>query len=519
MPRGHPIPIPVPRFGAKTDVTQPELPDGYLARSSNVVARFGRLVFRPGFVKAVATGPGARIQGGISFKRTDLVRRVVAATATKWSSLAGSTWTDITPVTQLTGDADNAQRFEVFPQSGVNWLIGTNNADTPQKWNGSTATFAAVGGSPCDKAVDVTAQSNRVIFFNVVLSGTRYHSRLVISAFNDMDTYDLTNLVADLTDTDGEGVAVRHLNQGQFAAYKTDSVWLGTAQAGIFPFQLALVEKKPGPLTPAALLVYGNAHYWIGQDFRLYKFDGLAVTALSDNLDADILAALRPGGKARVFGVYRSDDRSLWWYFPSLNSTDPDLAVSYHVETGDMNLHVLPFQVTAAWAGEDLGTITWASLATFTWATLPATYPTWGSMGGTLKPTVFIGSQAGQVYRSYFDTDDDGTPITASWDSPLRAYEGIQKQHLADAVESSFEQVAGGPLVLIDIGVSDALASDTPTYTNFGSHDTTLTTRQLLAPLGTIAQGRFLNIRHRVTSSLPLKYKGSELYVWSEDLP
>lgn len=521
MPEGQPIELHPPLGGVRGDLAPWEIPPGFLWRSQNFLDRFGRLRTRPGLQAAASTGPGARVSGGQGFTTNLGIAQVVAASGTKWKKLESDSWTDISGAVTFTNDPDNPTRFTVFPSSGVNYLIGVNNMEVPYQWDGVAPTITALGGSP-PIAKDVTVSGNFVILGNVVESGVRSSSRIRVSDFNDLNSWAQYG-PQDLTDTNDDIVAVRALTRTIFAIYKTKSVWVGYAQLGLFPFAFETIEYVPGPVSPAAIVRFGQRHYYFATDGRIYRFDGSRVEPVSLPVEYYLLQAglptqFRSVNRARCWGVYTPFDRRVWFFYPGPSGTDPVLAISINVDTGACYPHVFPFGVTAGWDGDDIATLAWSDL-TGTWDAIgPGTYPTWDSFGGTLEPTAFIGSTNGQVYRFLYDVDDDGVAIPMTWEMPLKPWLGLPNTVHIDGLESFFTQISAGPLITMSIGASDALAEPVdPAYTIIGTHDTSLTTRQKfnLTDLNT----RFWSMRYAVSANVPITFLGGMASAWPEEVP
>jgi hypothetical protein len=355
----------------------------------------------------------------------------------------------------------------------------------------------------------------------VVEAGVRASARLRISAFNDPNTWP-ANLVVDLTDTGDDGVAVRTLTRSTFLCYNTNSIWIGSGQAGTFPFRVdILAPQQPGPMSPAAIVSARGIHYYLGRDLRLYAVSQSGVQNLSEQtVNKELQARVKLTTAARAFGFYRPADQTVWFFFAATDS-DPDQAVSFNTNTGAIHFHTFPFRLTAGWAGESLPTLTWLDLLPYTWANIALTNPTWESLGGTLVPTEFLGAVSGLVYRSFYDLDDDGTMIPMQWEHPPRFWGGPRNVSEFDCVESTFETPPGGAQVAVDVGVTDTLAeADGPTYTQIGTHDTAAPFAQPLTYAGVpVIRGRLMNLRYRCTSSTPIKFKGAVAYAASEERP
>lgn len=524
MPRGVPYDLGVPLLGQRTDVEPPKVPDGYFWRSLNVLPRFGELVLRPGLETTTVTGVGARVMGGTYFKTPAGVQRVVAATQTKWFRLNATVWTDITGGSPLTGTLDDPVRFTQFPSAGFNYTVGVNNVNGLKLWDGVTATYVDVsGGTPPDTARDLCTADNRVIAFNVVEAGSRATSRVRVSNFNDPNTWDPL-FAFDLPDAGGDGVACRALGRTSFVCYKEGSLWIASGQPGIFPFRFDFIEEWPGPCSPAAVVAAGPSHYYLGGDARIYRVSAVGAEPVSDAVDRDLItsgpAAFRTTNKKRAWGFYKADDFTVWFFYPGPTSSDPDRAVSFNVRTNACHLHSFPQKLTAGWPGDSVATLTWQDLLPYTWNNVALTYPTWDSFGGSLVSSCFVGTPSGALYRFRYDVDDAGTPISFNGEFPLKAWAGPNQRLTVDAAELSFEQVTGGDAITVQAGISaaDAEGPDipTPTYVTLGTHDPTLTTRQVLKINDLAAQGQFVSLKLSGATSKRMHYRGGTFYLFNE---
>ena len=521
MPQGVPIELPPPLGGVRGDVVPYQIPPGYLWRSLNVLERYGRLRTRQGLRPTAAAGPGSRIVGGQAFTTAAGVDQTVAATPSGWWRLGPAAWVDISG-SVLTGSVDDPARFVVFPSSGINWLVGVNNANVPQKWNGVAGTFVPVGGSP-PIAKDITVASNFIVLGNVVESGVRSPSRIRVSNFNDLDLWTQYG-PADLTDSNDDIVAVRGLTRTTFAVHKSKSIWLGYAQLGLFPFQFERMEVCPGPCSPAAVVQVDQEHYVLSTDLRVRKFNGSKAVVVSEPVEyylqtAGLPTTFRSVNRARAWGVYDALNRVVWFCFPGPMGPDPMVAITLDIDTGTIHPHVFPFPITAGWEGHDISSLSWDDLLIYAdWlgGAFEATYPDWDSFGGTLEPTSFIGSVAGQVYRQRYLARDDTYDIPVVWEFPLKPWLGLQHHTHLDGVESFFQQQTGGPIVRIDVGVSDALAEVVdPVYTTIGHHNTALASRQKFTIPN--LDMRFWSIRFGAAGSL--QFLGGMANAWPEEVP
>jgi hypothetical protein len=172
--------------------------------------------------------------GLMQYNRTGETNCIVLGTAGGWFRWdAGTTaWVSITG-TALTGASTNFVNFRVMNVGGTNYLIGVNGKDAPQKWDGTSGTYAAVGGSPPTTAKSIAVCSNRCVMLD---GNTLYHSD-----YNAFETGWPTVLVKALIDTPGDGVGLLEMGNTQYVAYKKDAIYVASAPGpGVYPFSFSL---------------------------------------------------------------------------------------------------------------------------------------------------------------------------------------------------------------------------------------------------------------------------------------
>lgn len=524
MPQGTtPIALPPPKGGVRADVQPYEIPEGFLWRSNNVVDLYGQITTRPGLSLAGVTQPGgSRISGLFHFLTPAGVDVAVAANLTKWWHLVGSTWTDISGAVTFTNSADQPTMFTMMPSAGVNYLIGTNDKDALYKWDPAAGAIVALGGAPPSSARDITQSSGYLMAVNTVEGGIRFGCRVRLSDFNDPDTWP-GQFTFDLTDTEDNLVACRHIGRLNVVIYKEQSVWLAQAQAAIFPFTFDLLDQVPGPCSPACVVDVDQEQYYFGRDGRIYRVTLLGAQPVSEPVDGFIqrpnqLTSFRSVNRKRVFGYLNPFDRRVFFHYPGPTQTDPYLAVSYKLDTQAFHLHSYPITLTAGAPGDELAALSWNDLGAFTWLTIAGTYPSWNAFGGTQIATAFVGDVLGNVYRARYDTGDNGVAISASFELPLKPWVGLQNLQHLDGIESFFDALPpGGPFVTVQVGQSEAMADvNTLTYSTLGTHNTSLTTRQKLTLPNLNA--RFLSIKYSYLASQAVPFNGGAMYEWGEEM-
>lgn len=521
MPRGAKK-IPVPPFPGGVDelVNPAVLPPGkYLASSNWLVRRqVGRP--RPGYARVgtAALADANRIIG-IGFRGSvETVANTILHTTVNAYQWDGTNFNSITG-TWTTSNTNNHVRFTTFSTSGTLRVIRTNLQNAPDFWDG-TGSFQDVLGSP-PAARDITTVSQRVVLFNITSAGTNYPHRVQWSDFNDMATWGASSFV-DLSQTPGTLTAGRALGPLTMGVYKDDSVWLGTAQAALVPFQFQMVSRTPGPVSPSALVTAGDAHYWLAHDGVVYRFDGTGIpTAVGTGLTPTIRDTIDFDNRDLSHGMFVAGDveSEVWFFFPRLGSTGPalDRAMSVNTTTGAAHMHSLTHSITAAHPWIMAAGLTWNSL-TGTWDTLDATYPTWNEMATASSRTEILGDSVGDVFQFGQTNTDNGTNFSWSFTHGWVLIADEAEDFYLDGVASYWQQASNSLTVTAGIIATSALAdasSETETTTTLDP--STNSNHQLTFP---DKRGKWLRLRYSATSAInDLRYRGSLVMGWPRKMP
>ena len=526
MPRGLPYELNVPTGGVRYDLLPHKVPAGSLADSLNVVTKHGRLVPRPGLTTLFDAGVGEQVVGGIYYKMPIGTPKLVAMGLTTWKigNFGTNAWDNITG-TAISGSADDQGRFLIWPEGGTVYVLGMNNVDGPKEWDGAAGTYSALTGlSQWTTAKDWTAVSNRIVVGNTVEGGIRYPYRIRFSDFNTRSTWQAVNVV-DMVDTNDDIVAVRALNRTSFAILKEQSQWIGVGQSGVFPFRVELQDTQPGPASPSAVIERYGVLYYMGQDGSFYSFDGTRTTHIGEPIRKKVQASLNTATTGRIHGVYRQEDRSMYWFYPT-TANNPTESVSYQIDTQQWFHHSLAagIEATASWPFRLVSALSWDALPVgWTWDTISTDYPTWDSFLSASAPEELIGSTS-QVYRVSDTGNDAGSAITATW-ALWRPYEP-GKRARADALETFFKQTDSTVTATLRIGTTDSLATD-PSYPAElqESFDISASGRHVLdtatATTGTgtgTPEAQFIATQHEVSAVIPWEWRGAALFTTPQEV-
>lgn len=326
---------------------------------------------------------------------------------------------------------------------GLNTFTFTNTASGSSPSSGGTAVDAE-GGAPFSTARDVTVLANRVVVVNTVESGTRFFSRVRWSAVNDGFTWPAL-AVNDMLDANDQIVGIVRTSRVSAIIYRDLSAWLISAYPGndasaFTTERISVVDNMTGPCSPAAIVVAEGYHFYLGQDGRVYKYDGNTIAPISDAIDPVVRPLLNPETSTRVNGTYLPNKRGILFFFPALPESDPFHAVFYSIRRNAFEpLMRFPDAITASAVVEETTSLTWNNWvpATSTWPQIP--FASWDSIPSAQSLNCWTAGINGLVWRFFSSSTDDGIaiPYFAEW-PPLR--QDPSKMQRAEYIELYLSQ-------------------------------------------------------------------------------
>lgn len=488
------IHIPVPLGGERGDIPDHQLDANFFRELSNFYIDVnGNLCLREGYLPLAATGPTGRIMGMRYFRTAAGVDVTVAANRTELHYFNGSTWTDVTGGTALTSSTSQLSRFIIFPTSGVFNILHVNGKDAPQYGIGSTA-FADLGGSP-PTGIDVSHAANRVLMLV-------NPDNIRISDFNNPQVWP-SGLTVRLTSGD-RMLGLERLGRLSVAIYGEDTQWIARAQLGSFPFRFEMIDEKPGPLSKATVVKDGNNHYYLGVDGVVYRFDGINVVPWHRGMQSYLQTNVNLGNREMCHGVLVRRIRHIFWFFPLATSEAPNAGVYLDLDRRAMG-RITIGEITASTQWQTIALTTWADLSAFTWNDIAATFPTWKSFGTGSEPTELLGDTGGQVQLfSSGSTSDNGSPVSGSFELPLRPWAGPDKNFIPLEFESFFRKTTNSVTITPAARASDTLMVEQPSLTTLTTFDITTNQRNSV-DLSSVTGGegrRFVSIRHAVSTDI-----------------
>ena len=495
----------------REDISPAISPEGYYQASSNWLTRRGRGRPRPGYDLLTTATDTTRVIG-LGFRGSrQLGNNIVIFTKSHQYHFNGSTIADISHAS-YTSSADNELvRSLTWTQSGTDYILALNRSNDLMEWSGSGVFTTTSGTPPAGK--DMFVLGNRLVALQP--DGNMY--RVQWSAFKDRTSWPTTVNQADLRDTPGYPVAGAPFSPNTGAIYKDDAIYLASVQAAVEPFQFQFVGLVPGPMSAAALVNAMGVHYWIGEDFSIYKFDGAEPKLVSSGLTRTIATNINYSDRDQSFGYasISQDFREVWFFYPNRSGTFN--AVSCNIITEAINHHTFTSDTITAASEWRMGGATIDGLDAFS-ATidgLDTPYSTIDSMDGNnpVEPTILIGTSAGEVHilnGTY--VDDDGTAITWNFEDRWVAPGANQARVQVDAVDTLWRQCDGPITVTAGVAVTDKLTgTETSTTTvtfNVNSDEQHLLTFPNM-------RGKLVRVRYSGTAvSQNLEYRGGILTSW-----
>ena len=480
----------VPSLGERNDIADHELPIQGLRNSQNFIrSDKGRLSIRPGYKLLGTTQPGGRIMGVSGFRTAASVDKQVAANTTGVWVYDGTNWTDITlGGSALSGGNTDHVRFTIMGVSGTYKAIITNGVNTPKIWNGAAATYSNLGGTPGVSIVSAVV-ANRLLLL-------QSPDIVKVSEFNDPETYPTgSGFTSRLIDSGDLMIGMDRLNRTSAAILGEESQWVARAQSGSNPFRFERIDDKSGPMSCACVVRYGNAVYWLADDFNCYRFDGVNCQAIGWAMKPYVRSNVSVENKKMSHGCYHDAIGKIFWHFPAAGTDGPGLGIFLDMRTGEMGRLSYGRLITASGRVRVIISVRWDDL-TGTWEALPDTYPTWDSFGSSAseRRTLF-GSSAGNVYSSNVgDGSDGGSAIEGIFEVPLKAYSGWSMNTVPDTFETFFRKSANSTTIETAIGYTDTLMND-PVYMPMESFDISTDQRNDI-DLTSVGEKRFISLRH-----------------------
>ena len=338
-------------------------------------------------------------------------------------------WTSIHDSSDFTGgNADFVDMISFFDSSGAEICVIGNGVDENRKWTG-TGNISTLDGSP-PKTRYFEVYKNYLFNLYTVESGTAYPRRARFSALGNGESYPATHFIDFHKTTDAivGGKALRD----QLVVYKEKSISIVNYVGGALLFNTKenFIEGR-GALSHKAVQRWSKEqelHFFMGSDYEIYSFDGLAAVSRSSNVKEKLLN-VHPGYKKYACSVKSEEYDKILWAFPGSNNEGCYDLLVYDVKLGSWWIKEnYPTRISALSIAKRGSSVTWDNLEYSTWDTFNVDGG-WDAIGTSEEePVVLVGGADGYARYLVAGKDDDGTDIASHYTYPFDNLNGDDEQ-------------------------------------------------------------------------------------------
>ena len=301
------------------------------------------------------------IVGGVSVPITNIVGDGTTATVNTTSgNPIGIKIGDTVTIATNTVSAFNGPQLVtgVTSSSSFTFASSTNMTGT-----GGTASDPT-GGAPFATARDIAVVANRVVVVNTSEGGTQFSTRVRWSAFNDGQTWPAL-AVNDLLDSNDAIVGIARSSRLSAIIYRDASAWLLSAYPGndasaFTAERIQTSDDMTGPCGPAAIAIAEGSHYYLGQDGRVYTFDGNSIYPISDAINSVFRPILNTEISDRVCAVYLPAKRGVFFFAATGTQADAQTGIMYSIPRRCFEpLMLFADEITACTVVQESSSLTW----------------------------------------------------------------------------------------------------------------------------------------------------------------
>lgn len=496
------IQIPEPSRGLRGNLGRMRVPPGFAFQMENWLLRYGDFGVRPGFGQTFGSDLNERATGFAQYVGQDGNLRTVIGTTVGWHKFDAGTdaWTNISG-SALTASVVQKQIFRTFKKAGNTYLLGINEADALNQWDGDASTYSAVGGSP-PKAVCMGTAFNRVLLGNLLSGGTLSSVAVAVSSDLDFEAGWADNVTL-LADTPGAIVAFAEAGALQTYVIKKDAIYAATAISGLAPFRYDIIPSTVGMKGPTSANNIATDtrgyRYWLGDDGGAYRFDGVGITDLGEHIRQYVTANAAFASLLRGFSFVNQKHNELWMFFPETGNADCNLALV--VNLANFDAYPFRFDTLRFSAGMALDSATGLTIGELA-GTIGSQTLTIGEFQSII-PRVIVADINGQAYMDVGNIDGaDG--IIHSWETGMFQLGSKRKYKRVEEVDHHYKLSASSQTVSIQLGHSEH--GEDPSYTtaqtiDIGSAGPYVT--------GHRQPGRLFSLKKSGTNTDEVIYRGS----------
>lgn len=496
------IEIPEPSRGLRGNLGRMRVPPGFAFSIENWLLRYGDFGVRPGFGQTFGSDLNERATGFAQYVGQDGKLRTVIGTTVGWHKFDAATnaWISITG-TALTASVVHKQIFRAFKKGGSTILLGINEADALQEWDGDAAAYNAAAGSP-PKAVCMATAFNRVLLGNLLSGSTLSSVAVAVSADLDYESGWADNVTL-LADTPGAIVAFAEAGALQTYVIKKDAIYAATAISGLAPFRYDIIPATVGMRGPASANSIGTDsrghRYWLGEDGGAYRFDGVGILDLGEHIRQYVTNNASFASLLRGFAFVNQKHNELWMFFPEKGIADCNLALLVNLATFD----AYPFRFATLRFSAGL------ALDAATGLTIGELSGEIGNQGLTIGeyqsivPRVIVADTGGQSYMDVGNVDAAAS-IVHSWETGVFQLGSRRKFKRVEEIEHHYKLSASSQPVSVQLGYSEH--GEDPTLTPAQTIDVGAAGPYVT---GHRQPGKLFSLKKSGTNSDEIIYRGS----------
>ena len=314
--------------------------------AANVKFKWGRVFSRGGMTEFQAVTTAASptpIIGLFNFKKPSGTHELLRMLTSAVEKFSGGVWSDITPVTALTGTSTTRPQYDTISDGdGVMNLVFTNEGeDTPKRYTG-TGDFSDIGGTP--PYAKVIHNYLKILFLgNISDSGAftdvvdgHFTGRFSEDWTATWDPCDNNTIVLD--ETPGAWIASETYMRSMWCA-KTDGIVKVTFTGSELRFNQELITGDVGVVAPLSFKRVGQKGImFLGTDGLIYLLTATSVTPISYGFITDLLTSRLSSNKLQFArAVVDSEDDTYYLIYDrtGLSGQANDSYIAYNYLSGE----------------------------------------------------------------------------------------------------------------------------------------------------------------------------------------
>ena len=276
--------------------------------------------------------------------------RLFAGTASNVYELGGTTWSSVSSGHTL--GSDDVWRFASFGNDALAVCPSVGLLRS------TGASFSAVAGAPSAKAI--AAAQGFVMLLN---HGT------TPDGWKCSALYDVTNWTPSISTQsnegrliEGQGAITAGLRQGSnIVAYKERGIFVGIYVGGDVVWQWSMPVGDVGCVGVEAVADTPSGHVFVGSD-NVYLFDGHIAQPVGNQIRQWWIDNSSSQFRYRTKLMWDRDNALVWMFYPSVNSSECDRTLVFHVPSGRWGISDLTVEAVLNYTSQGLTYDSGASL-------------------------------------------------------------------------------------------------------------------------------------------------------------